>query len=74
MSKGRRVPPPFTQVGHANPTPAETAQALRGQAGLFMMRYEHDDGCLTLRSQNLKDCRCAQVDHRLLRYVDRGKP
>jgi hypothetical protein len=49
------------------------AQALHGQVGLFMLRYEHDDGCPTLVSQRWDDCTCQTVDHRLLRFVAEGQ-
>jgi hypothetical protein len=71
MSRGRRVPPPpFVQVGTTNPPIEEMARSLRGQVGLFMLRYEHDDGCPTPSSQRWDDCTCQEVDHRLLRFVD----
>jgi hypothetical protein len=62
----------FAQVGTTNPSVDELAQPLHGQAGLFLLRYEHDDGCETLSSQRMDDCMCAAVDHRLLRFVDGG--
>lgn len=67
--RGRRVPPmpPFRQVGAANPTDEEMAQAIAGQAGVFMLAYEHDSWCRTPRTQRLEDCTC-RPDTRLLRY------
>lgn len=48
------------------------AAAIAGQSGLFILNYQHDDGCPTIRSQRMKDCTCRQVDHQLLRYDEKA--
>ena len=60
-----RQPPPRQPSG---PTIEQMVARLAGQTGLFMLEYQHDDGCPTLRSQRWEDCTCDQVDHQLLRY------
>lgn len=72
--RGRRVPPPFAQIGRVNPTVEEMAQATGGQTGLFMLRFEHNPNCATILTQDWRDCSCGDdVDHRLLRFVDEGQ-
>jgi hypothetical protein len=73
MSKGRRTPPPpFKPITPANPTLEEMLAAITGRSGLFMVSYEHDRGCPTVKTQRMEHCTCKQVDHRLLAY-DEGQ-
>lgn len=62
----------FVQVGPTNPSVDEMVTAQGGQSGLFMLRFEHDRSCKTIRSQRWEDCTCRDVDHRLLRFVPEG--
>ncbi len=62
--RGRRTPP-------KNPSIEEMARALK-TPGVYILEYQHDDGCPTPRTQRMADCTCSQVDHRLLRYSDKG--
>ncbi len=67
--KGRKVPPPFIPITGTNPTLEEMIQHAT-QPGLVMLRFEHNTGCRTIRSQRWEDCSCGDdVDHRLLRYA-----
>jgi hypothetical protein len=61
MARGRTVPP-------KNPT-IEAMIAEMNQPGLYILRFEHNDGCPTIRSQRWDDCTCGDdVDHRLVHY------
>jgi hypothetical protein len=68
MAKGRRVPP-FVPITRVNPPIEEMAQVVT-RPGLYMLSFEHNDGCPTIISQRWDDCTCGDdVDHRLLRYA-----
>lgn len=74
MSKGRRVPPPaelpphFEQLGDVGASADDVLPGIQ-QPGLYMVYYEHDSWCRTLRTQRAEDCNCTPYV-RLLRFKE----